>query len=401
MKIQIALIFILVGAGFAGAQNNSLPVQPDNNFPVARVISGPWLQSVGETEFTVMWTTNEESAVWVEIAPDDGTHYYQKERPRFFQSEFGRRVTGTLHQVKVTGLEKGTTYRYRLFQQAVLLNEGNKRVILGDAYGTDILKNKPFTVTTHDRDKQEVSFVMVNDIHGNDSVFRILMAGVREQKPDFVVFNGDMLSQIESENQITEGYLNAASELFAFQIPVFAVRGNHEFRGAGFCRFFDYFPNPGKNAYFSFRHGPAYFIFLDCGEDKPDSDIRYYGLSVTDQFRNEEAEWLRREVETKEFRGAAVKIVFIHMPPEENGWHGTSEIHRLFVPILNKAGIDLMLSGHKHSHSFIPKGKEGNGFPILINDNLSRTEARVNSSGVVVNIIDTSGTVRKTYNIGQ
>jgi Icc-related predicted phosphoesterase len=400
MKIQIALFFILVLAGFSGAQNDQ-PVQPDNHFPVARVVSGPWLQSVGETEFTVMWTTNVESAVWVEIAPDDGTHFYQKERPRFYQSEFGRRVTGKLHQVRIPGLEKGKTYRYRLFQQAVLLNEGNKRVILGDAYGNDILKNKPYTVTTQDRDKQEIRFVMVNDIHGNDSVFRILMAGVREQKPDFVVFNGDMLSQIESENQITDGYLNSASDLFASQIPVFAIRGNHEFRGTNSYRFFDYFPNPGKNAYYSFRHGPAYFIFLDCGEDKPDNDIRYYGLSVTDQFRNEEADWLRREVETKEFRDADVKVVFIHMPPEEKGWHGTSEIHRLFVPILNNAGIDLMLSGHRHSHSFIPKGKEGNGFPILINDNLSRTEATINSSGFVVNMIDTSGTVRKTYNIRQ
>jgi len=401
MKIQILLFFSLFFIGFSGAQNSSLPVQPDNHFPVARIISGPWLQSVGETEFTVMWTTNVESAVWVEIAPDDGTNFYQKERPKFFQSEFGRRVTGKLHQVKVTGLEKGKTYRYRLFQQAVLLNEGNKRMILGDAYGNDILKNKPFSVTTHNRDKQEVSFVMVNDIHGNDSVFRILMAGVRQQNPDFVVFNGDMLSQIESDSQIIDGYLNSASDLFASQIPIFAIRGNHEFRGRNSYRFFDYFSNPGKNAYFSFRHGPAYFIFLDCGEDKPDSDIRYYGLSVTDHFRNEEAEWLRREVETKDFRDAAVKIVFIHMPPEENGWHGTSEIYRLFVPVLNKAGIDLMLSGHTHSHSFIPKGKEGNGFPILINDNFSRTEATINSSGIVVRIADLSGTIRKTYNIAR
>lgn len=401
--MKTLLVFILLFCfGSAEAQNKSINIPPESGMlPSARIACGPWIQAVGEDEFTVVWTTTIDAAVWVELAPNDGTNFYHEERPKYYHSEYGRRLTGKLHRVRITGLEKGTTYRYRIFQQAVLINEGNKRVVLGEGFGSDIKDKKPYTVTTLDRDKNEVNFSMVNDIHGNDSIFRQLTSGVKNQPTDFVVFNGDMLTQIESESQIIDGYLNSAAQLFASQIPFYAVRGNHENRGAFSYEFFNYFPNPNNNAYYSFRHGPAYFIFMDCGEDKPDSDIRYYGLSVSDQMREEEAKWLKQVVETKEFKEAPVKIVVLHMPPFGNGWHGMSEINRLFLPVLNDAGIDLMLCGHTHKHSFVEKGTANNNFPVLINSNLWRTDVSITSSGIRAKLVDASGKVLKTYSINK
>jgi len=368
-------------------------------FPVAKVACGPWIQAVGQNEFTVVWTTNVDAIVWVEVAPDDGTHFYAKERPKYYHSLYGRRVTGKLHRVPVTGLQKGTCYRYRIFQQALLLDKGNKRVVLGDPNGSDILKQLPYKVTTLNPDKNEIRFVMVNDIHANDSVFRQLTKNVHEDNTDFVVFNGDMLTQIESEQQIMDGYLNSACELFASEIPFYALRGNHENRGSFSYEFFNYFPAPGGNAYYAFRHGPAYFIFLDSGEDKPDSDVRFYGLSISDQFREEEAKWLEQVIESSEFKMSPVKIVFMHMPPTERGWHGTLEVERLFMPVLNKANIDLMLSGHIHKHSYIEKGEVNNNFPILINSNLWKTEVSVSSGSLKMQLIDASGKIRKEYSM--
>lgn len=402
MKTLFVVIFLIFCFGTAEAQNKSTNIQLESSMiPSARIACGPWLQAMGENEFTVVWTTNLDAAVWVEVAPNDGTSFYHQERKKYYQAEYGRRLTGKLHKVRITGLEKGTTYRYRIFQQAILLNEGNKRVVLGEGYGSDIKDNKPYTVTTLDPNKNDINLVMVNDIHGNDSVFRLLTAGIKSQSTDFVVFNGDMLTQIESENQILDGYLKSASELFATQIPIFAVRGNHENRGAFSYEFFNYFPNSNNNAYYSFRHGPAFFIFMDCGEDKPDNDIRYYELSVSDQMREEEAKWLKQVVETKEFKEAPVKIVVLHMPPFGNGWHGMSEINRLFLPVLNNAGIDLMLCGHTHKHSFIEKGTTNNKFPVLINSNLWRTDVNITSSGIQAKLIDASGKVLKTYSISK
>ena len=121
----------------------SLPASPAFSQPSARIAGGPYLQNVTEDGFTVIWTTTTDAAAWVETAPDDGTHFYAVERPKYYDSHLGRRRLGKLHRVRVGGLEPGKTYRYRIMQQAVLSDEGNKRVVLGEGYGSDILKHAP------------------------------------------------------------------------------------------------------------------------------------------------------------------------------------------------------------------------------------------------------------------
>ena len=46
----------------------------------AAITCEPYVQCVSETGFTVIWSTDVESIAWVEVAPDDGTHWYNKER---------------------------------------------------------------------------------------------------------------------------------------------------------------------------------------------------------------------------------------------------------------------------------------------------------------------------------
>lgn len=187
--------------------------KPAISQPSARIAGGPYLQNVTPDGFTVIWTTTTDAAVWVETAPDDGTHFYAAERPKYYDSHLGRRRLGKLHRVRVGGLEPGKTYRYRIMQQAVLSDEGNKRVVLGEGYGSDILKHAPYPVTTPSADRNELEFWMVNDIHGRDSVFRLLIGDAPRQKPDFVCLNGDLLNSIESEKALFEGFLASASEL--------------------------------------------------------------------------------------------------------------------------------------------------------------------------------------------
>lgn len=401
-SIFTLFLFALLAVNNLDAQETNKESQlSEFNFPVAKSITNPWVQAVGETEFTVVWTTNIDAVVWVEIAPDDGTHFYAQERPKFYHSYYGRRVSGKVHRVPVTGLESGTKYRYRIFQQSVLQDGGNKRMVLGDSYGSDILKKKPYTVTTLNPKKEEIKVSMVNDIHSNDENFKKLMSDVLESETDFVVFNGDMLSQIEKEEQLFDGFLTSATELFASEVPFYALRGNHEFRGVLSYEFFNYFPTLNNEAWFSFRHGPAYFIFLDSGEDKPDSDVRFYGLSQSDPFREEQAMWLEEVVQSNEFKQAPIKIVFIHMPPSKKGWHGPREVDRLFMPILNQAGIDLMLAGHLHRHIYISQGEQGNNFPILVNSNTWRTDLSINRNGLAIKLVDTTGKVVKEYSIDK
>ncbi|WP_295937100.1 FN3 domain-containing metallophosphoesterase family protein [uncultured Alistipes sp.] len=391
MKRLLTLLGALLLTGIAFGQ------------PSVRIANGPYLQQVTDDGFTVVWTTTMDAASWVEIAPDDGTHFYAAERPKYYDSHIGKRRTGRLHRVRVEGLQPGTTYRYRIMQQGVILEEGNKRVILGEGYGMDILKQKPYTATTLDTKKDKTEFWVVNDIHGRDSVFRLMLKGVEKSKPDLVCFNGDMLSSIESEQKLFDGYLGSASELLTpAGIPIFATRGNHEFRGTFSDRFLDYFPTPTGEAYYTFRQGPVFFLMLDCGEDKPDSDIRYYGLSVTDAYREKEARWLKSVVESEEYRSAPIHIVLLHMiPGGKSSWHGEQELRRLLVPVLNEASVDVMLCGHYHRYSYIDDGSRGTNFPILVNSNNDKLVVKADRKGIDIEVVNTSGEVIKRHRIGK
>lgn len=372
----------------------------ENPFPSARVSAGPWLQAVTDSEFTVVWTTTVDAVVWVEVAPDDGTPFYAETRKKYYESHYGRRPIGKLHRVKISGLTEGTKYRYRIYQQALLSDEGNKRVILGEAFGTDILKNKPYSVTLLSPKKESARFSVFSDIHEQDSLFNVLASPMAKLNNDFVVFNGDMLTQIESRKQIEDGYLRTASKLFASNTPLYALRGNHEHRGSASYDFMSFFPSNNGLPYYTVQHGSTFFLFLECGEDKPDSDIRYYGLSLTDEMRAEQAEWLKKVVETDEFKTAEHRIVFLHMPPISNKWHGAQELNRLLVPILNKANIDIMFSGHEHKLRYIEKDAQGNNFPILINSNKQRVDVVTDKKkGISVNVVDQNQNMVKTLQL--
>lgn len=407
-KRTVFFNFFLISTLLIIGVHNALPYSQDsespNSFPKPQIACGPWIQAMGETEFRVIWETNVPCISWVEVAPDDGTHFYVTERPKHYESWHGRRPVTTLHNVHIKGLQPGKSYRYRVFQQALLLDEGNKRMIFGEAFGNNFnFTKKEFKTTTLDPTRNESRFAMVNDIHANDSLFRKLTKDVVKNKNNFVFFNGDMLSQIESTQDFVNGYMKSAGELFSPFTPIFAIRGNHEHRGSASYDYMRWFPSSTGKTYFTFRDGPAYYIALDCGEDKPDSDIRFYGLSLTDELREEQAEWLKKVVATDEFKSAPTKIVFLHIPPYSKGgvWHGMSEIIRLFMPILNDAGIDLMLSGHLHSYHFLEKRTVGNNFPILINSNSTRLNAITNKEGINLKIVNADGVVLHNHLINK
>jgi hypothetical protein len=196
-----------------------------------------------------------------------------------------------------------------------------------------------------------------------------------------------------------EGFLNKATELFASNIPFFYTRGNHETRGPFSTHFMNYFPTSTGVPYYSFRHGPAYFIMLDSGEDKPDTDIEYGSLSAFDEYRLEQTEWLKKIVESKEFKEAPLKTVAIHIPAFTSTWHGTLHVRELFIPILNKAGIDLMFCGHTHRYSYCPKGEKENNFPILTNSNNEILDIRIKNQKISIRILDTQGKITKTIDL--
>ena len=180
------------------------------------------------------------------------------------------------------------------------------------------------------------------------------------------------------------------------------MRGNHENRGVYSGCWSDFFPTPTGETYYTFRRGPVFFLVLDGCEDKPDSDIRYYGLGDWDAYRQREAAWLKEVVRSEEFRTAPVRIVLIHMiPGGEASWYGEQQIRQLFVPELVGKGIDLMLCGHYHRYQWIDDGSRGVDFPILVNSNNDCLRVSADPKGIDLKVIDTSGAVIERHRIDK
>lgn len=353
-----------------------------------KITHAPYLQNLDENEVTIVWTANKPSIGWVELAPDDGTHFYLTERPKFFNARNGIKLTSTVHAVHLTGLTPGTRYRYRVYSQEVLSHVGYQ-VIYGNVAATSVYMTEPLSFKTGDHSKQSVNFAMVNDIHGNSKMLEKLVSYSDIKNTDLFLFNGDMVSSFNSEKEIFDGFMDMATKLFASTTPMYYTRGNHETRGAFAPSFQDYFSPKQEHIYYMFRQGPVCFIVLDSGEDKPDSDIEYSGKNVYDQYRTEQAAWLQKVLESKEYKESPFKVIVCHVPPF-GGWHGDKEIADKFIPLLNNANVDIMLCGHLHEY-VRNEPKDGVKFPIIVNSNNTLLKADVRNNTMKINIFDLDG----------
>lgn len=366
------------------------------NLQAVKIIHGPYLQNVTDNEATFVWVSDSVTLGWVELAPDDGTHFYEVERPQYFDVANGIKNESRIHAVRIRGLKPGTHYRYRVYAKEVTEHRGNY-VSYGRTAATDVYTKKPLTFRTLDPNAGAVSFSMINDMHGDVPKMQKLMGYTDLEKTDMVLFVGDMVSVFESEEQVFSGFMDAAVDLFAKETPMYYTRGNHETRGRSAWAFQHYFSPLSEHIYYMYRQGPVCFVALDSGEDKPDSDLEYYGLTMYDQYRDEQVEWLKEVVKSEEFRTAPFKIITCHMPPF-GGWHGEVEVAQKFIPILEQAGADIMLCGHLHRYVH-KKAGESAAFPVVVNSNDTVLKAVVDGQVMKVEVLGMDGKVVDKFEI--
>ena len=372
------LLFTLLGLAAA----LTLPAQD------FKITHGPWLCDMTADGVTVLWTTDKPALSWVEVAEDDGRSFYAAEHTRHYETVAGRKQANkTLHTVRLKGLRPGTKYCYRVFSQEVLEWKHGDNVLYGRTVASNVYKRAPFRFRTFPATGTDLSFIILNDIHGRADDMTQLCREVDFGKHAFVMFNGDMANSIESEEQLFRDFIDASVSLYASETPTLYNRGNHETRGVFADSLGDYFPGQDGRFYGIYRYGDVCILLLDCGEDKPDDHAEYNGLADYDAYRTEECEWLKRAVRSDEFLSASARIVLLHIPPMAEAWHGSVHLNELFVPVLNEAGIDLMLCGHDHAYSFRPAGEQGTQFPIVVNDNKSYVRCDVADSLICVQVV--------------
>lgn len=333
-----------------------------------KVTHGPWICNMDSTGVTIVWVTDVPGISYVEMATDSTDHFYSKTRKRYYAAEAGRRIlTDSVHCVRIRGLKPDSKYRYRVVTQALKDWCNDDWVTLGGLAWSDVWKKKPYEFKTYPTKPREITFLVLNDIHERPQFMKELCKNVDLKKLDFVLLNGDMSNRIRSQKHIMDAYLDTCVSMFATDVPLFFNRGNHELRGEFADYLNRYFPtNNGK--YYRLQHVAGVdFLFIDSGEDKPDTDLEYCGIVECDQYREEQERWLRSLQEEKKI-GKYPIVVFSHMPPTLKNWHGPLHMQETLTPELNKMNVSVMLSGHLHRLDY-QEPNEVINFPNLVNSN--------------------------------
>ena len=313
----------------------------------------PYLQNPVGNGITVMWETTVPSYCWVEY----GTDTTQLKRARTIVD--GQVVCNNyLHKIRIDGLQPGQKYYYRVCSQEILLYQAYKKVFGNTAQSAF----SEFTLPATDTDS--FTAVVFNDLHQHTQTFRALCQQIKNVNYDFVVFNGDCVDDPVDHNQATSFISELTEGVCGDRIPTFFMRGNHEIRNAYSIGLRDHYDYVGDRTYGSFNWGDTRIVMLDCGEDKPDDHWVYYGLNDFTQLRNEQVDFLKKELSSKEFKKAGKRVLIHHIPLYGND--GKNLCANLWTKLLEKAPFNISLNAHTHKYAYHPKGELGNNYPVII-----------------------------------
>lgn len=313
----------------------------------------PYLQNPVGNGITVMWETTVPAYCWVEY----GTDTTQLKRARTIVD--GQVVCNNyLHKIRIDGLQPGQKYYYRVCSQEILLYQAYKKVFGNTAQSAF----SEFTLPATDTDS--FTAVVFNDLHQHTQTFRALCQQIKNVNYDFVVFNGDCVDDPVDHNQATSFISELTEGVCGDRIPTFFMRGNHEIRNAYSIGLRDHYDYVGDRTYGSFNWGDTRIVMLDCGEDKPDEHWVYYGLNDFTQLRNEQVDFLKKELSSKEFKKAGKRVLIHHIPLYGND--GKNLCANLWTKLLEKAPFNISLNAHTHKYAYHPKGELGNNYPVII-----------------------------------
>ena len=334
------------------------------NVMAGGVKSGPWVTEARTDRITILWTSDVPGMAWVELA--DGT--------KVWETFAGRRVFHRLHSIRIGGLQGGSILRYRVCGQDIKDDSNARNPEFGEVY-----EGEWHSVRIFDQKAAECRFSVFNDIHMRLPQYEALVAQVDSASTDFLFLNGDIVSAGNYDlDTYTRYTLDPLGNLPA-GIPVLFGRGNHEGRGNNVELMADVFPNEDPAPfYYTFRQGPVAFIVFDAGETGQSRSVLYSGKDVYEEYLNEQIEWARKALRELEFRKAPVKICLLHVPmidhPDKTDYLLQRWLNVHMVPMLNKAGVDLMIGADLHTQMYCEPGTMHNDFPIFVNNEARRLD---------------------------
>lgn len=329
------------GAEFRSSEYATIALRPkltvvtNEGEPTAQLVRQPYLQMGTPHSMTVVWRTDIPTTTRLRYgsAPGNLTQTISDATPQVD------------HIVTITGLDPANKYFYDVGSNSIVLAGGDPEYF--------------FVTPPPAGTRTRFTAWIVGDSGTGDAdqaaVRDAMLAETSAQAPDVYLHMGDMAYDNGTESEFSTRFYSVYQSILRNTV-CWPTIGNHEGAnsdsGTESGPYYEGYVLPrageaggmasGTEAYYSFDHGNAHFVCLDSHDSdrtppSPMLDWLALDLASTD------SDWL---------------IVFFHHPPYTKGSHDSDsfgdsggrlvEMRENVLPILETAGVDLVLGGHSH-----------------------------------------------------
>lgn len=201
----------------------------------------------------------------------------------------------------------------------------------------------------------KVEVFVLADTHGD--VVAPAQAALSRPHLDLLMLVGDIGDSAATREQVTTLH-RLTAEITGGQFPALYIRGNHDTRGYMAEKLTDYIPTRDGKTYYTFRAGEIWGVVLDCGEDKPDTNVeygdpQYGGVANFLPFRHAQTAYLRSLAAQGASKADGIKhriaVCHINFTYTDRPYNDRNpEIYEAWITALNELGIDLLVCGHHH-----------------------------------------------------
>jgi len=300
------------------------------------ITCGPYLQSPGATDMTIMWET---------AAPAAGKLLYGT-TPEYGWSFFEPEAV-VLHAVALSDLQPGTRYHYKVLP-TLPAEEAHARTgtFVTAPAGKDVstlpaeeAHARTGTFVTAPADKDGFVFAAFGDSRDNPVVLEAIAEKVAAAAPAFFIHLGDFVANGNQSALWRRDFFAPAAALLS-TAPLLPVLGNHEEHAP---QYFQYFMVPAvesgsdTEAWYSCDYGSVHITVLDSQQDFRPTSAQY--------------RWLLRDLASERADAAAWRIVALHDHVHSSSRRGPNTlVQKHLAPLWEAYRVSLVLSGHEHAY---------------------------------------------------
>ena len=238
----------------------------------------------------------------------------------------------SLYKATIGPLKQGGEYTYR-----VETIHPSKRLVARHSFHWD-------ASTSDHQPQQPIRMAAMADNQFGLRTFVSLLRRINK-RVEYLIHAGDAVQNYPSLRQWQTDFVGPLTYYGLGQtMPMIYAHGNHDHDPTYEYHYTRVSPSSDPWYAFSMADGAIRFVILDSNLDWEQQD-----------------EWLRHELAGHAFQHASFRVVVVHVPPfleywDPDAWNNKGQkewgsfVKTRFVPLFEKYGVDLVISGHQHNY---------------------------------------------------